>query len=81
MQLSKGNPLTTRENPEMDLITIYASREKNVVEEILVYDGAGLISQMGGILSLFLGFSFLSLIYDFIGLVEKKMISNGFYVK
>ena len=42
-------------------------------EEILVYDTPTMISQIGGILSLFLGFSFFSIICDLMELIQIKM--------
>ena len=51
---------------------MYKSTQKTVHEERLVYDQSGMVSQLGGILSLFLGFSFFSLISDFLDFIEKK---------
>ena len=56
------------------------NREKTFIGEILIYDGAGLIAQMGGILSLFLGFSFLSIIYGIFDFMEKKLMLSDFKV-
>ena len=55
---------------------MYQSTEKTVHEERLVYDQSGMVSQLGGILSLFLGFSFFSLISDFLDFIVKKNIAN-----
>ena len=55
---------------------MYKSTQKTVHEERLVYDQSGMVSQLGGILSLFLGFSFYSLISDLLDFIAKKnMIS------
>ena len=51
---------------------MYKSTQKTVHEERLVYDQSGMVSQLGGILSLFLGFSFFSLISDFLDFIAKK---------
>ena len=80
LQLSKGNPLAIQDRIQTDLILIYKNREKTFIGEILIYDGAGLIAQMGGILSLFLGFSFLSIIYGIFDFMEKKLMLSDFKV-
>ena len=71
VQLIKGNPLTGKPNSSVDLILIYKNLEKTIIEEILVYDTAGMVSQIGGILSLFLGFSFFSLLCDLLEFIQK----------
>ena len=80
LQLSKGNPLAIQDRIQTDLILIYKNREKTFIGEILIYDGAGLIAQMGGILSLFLGFSFLSIIYGIFDFMENKLMLSDFKV-
>ena len=62
--------------PLMSIVMMYQSTEKTVHEERLVYDQSGMVSQLGGILSLFLGFSFFSLISDFLDLIVKKNMAN-----
>ena len=62
--------------PLMSIVIMYQSTEKTVHEERLVYDQSGMVSQLGGILSLFLGFSFFSLISDFLDLIAKKNMAN-----
>ena len=52
---------------------MYKNQEKTITEEILVYDTPTMISQIGGILSLFLGFSFFSIICDLMELIQIKM--------
>ena len=71
VQLIKGSPLAGKKNASVDLILMYKNQEKTVTEEILVYDTPGLVSQINGILSLFLGFSFFSLLCDLFELIQK----------
>ena len=64
------------DSPLFAFTMMYKSTQKTVHEERLVYDQSGMISQLGGILSLFLGFSFFSLISDLLDfIVKKNMIS------
>ena len=64
------------DSPLFVFTMMYKSTQKTVHEERLVYDQSGMISQLGGILSLFLGFSFFSLISDLLDFtVKKNMIS------
>ena len=70
LQLIKGSPLTVQQNVSVDLIVMYKNQEKTITEEILVYDTPTMISQIGGILSLFLGFSFFSIICDLMELIQ-----------
>ena len=51
---------------------MYKNTEKTINEEKLIYDTLGMMSQLGGVLSLFLGFSFYSLICDLFDLIAKK---------
>ena len=71
VQIIKGSPLSGEKNASVDLILMYKNQEKTVTEEILVYDTPGMVSQIGGILSLFLGFSFFSLLCDLFELIQK----------
>ena len=71
LQIVKGSPLSGKKNASVDLILMYKNQEKTVTEEILVYDTPGLVSQINGILSLFLGFSFFSLLFDLFELIQK----------
>ena len=73
LQLIKGSLLTDQQNVSVDLIVMYKNQEKTITEEILVYDTPTMISQIGGILSLFLGFSFFSIICDVMELIQIKM--------
>ena len=70
LQVIKGRPLTNQKNVSVDLIVMYKNQEKTITEEILVYDTPTMISQIGGILSLFLGFSFFSIICDLMELIQ-----------
>ena len=70
LQVIKGRPLKNQKNISVDLIVMYKNQEKTITEEILVYDTPTMISQIGGILSLFLGFSFFSIICDLMELVS-----------
>ena len=71
LQIVKGSPLSGKRKASVDLILMYKNQEKIVTEEILVYDTPGMVSQIGGILSLFLGFSFFSLLCDLFDLIQK----------
>ena len=73
LQLIKGNPLIVTEDLFVDLTVMYKNQERTITEEILVYDTPTMISQIGGILSLFLGFSFFSIICDLMELIQIKM--------
>ena len=53
---------------------IYKNKEKTINEEKLIYDTLGMMSQLGGVLSLFLGFSFYSLVCDLFDFIAKKNI-------
>ena len=76
LQVVKGNSLTSTDNSSMDIILIYKNQEKTITEEILVYDTPGMVAQIGGILSLFLGFSFFSILCDIMELVQKLKIKQ-----
>ena len=73
LQLIKGRPLKVQQNVSVALTVMYKNQEKTITEEILVYDTPTMISQIGGILSLFLGFSFFSIICDLMELIQIKM--------
>ena len=80
LQVVKGNSLTSTDNSSMDIILIYKNQEKTITEEILVYDTPGMVAQIGGILSLFLGFSFFSILCDIMELVQKLKIKQKWKV-
>jgi hypothetical protein len=63
------------DSPFFHFTMMYKSTEKTVHKERLVYDQSGMVSQLGGILSLFLGFSFFSLISDLLEFIAKKNVT------
>ena len=68
-----GNPMTNKDNSTtVDLIVRYKNDLKKVQEEIRVYDTLGIVSQLGGVISLFIGISFFSLIDYMLDLVKKS---------
>ena len=64
------------DDPLFVLKMMYKSTEKTVHKERLVYDKSGMVSQVGGVLSLFVGFSFFSLISDFLEFIAKKKMAQ-----
>ena len=73
VQINKGSQLVKKANYHVTLLTTFKNKEKTVISEILVYDAPGLVSEMGGIISLFLGFSFFGVFSDIFGLIERKI--------
>ena len=73
VQINKGSQLVKKANYHVTLMTTFKNKEKTVISEILVYDAPGLVSEMGGIISLFLGFSFFGVFSDIFGLIERKI--------
>ena len=69
-----GNPLNDRKNSMVHFNIKYNSFEKTIHEEILVYDESGMVSQIGGVVSLFIGISFFTLFSDFLDFVQKKIM-------
>ena len=69
-----GNPLNDRKNSMVHFNIKYNSFEKTIHEEILVYDESGMVSQLGGVVSLFIGISFFTLFSDFLDFVQKKIM-------
>ena len=69
-----GNPLNNKKNSEVDLIIQYKSFEKTIHEEILVYDKSGVVSQLGGVVSLFIGISIFPLFSDCLDFVQKNIM-------
>ena len=61
-------------NSEVVLILEYKGFEKTIHEEKLVYDESGMISQLGGVISLFIGISFYTLFSDCLDFVQKKIV-------
>ena len=73
-QLVMGNPLNNGTNSMVYFIIRYESFEKTIHEEILVYDKSGMISQLGGVVSLFIGISFFTLFSDCLDFIQKKIM-------
>ena len=70
----KQNPTANEENStSLEISMRYKNDKKTIQEEILVYDTPGMISQLGGIVSLFIGTSFFSLVCDLLDFVENKI--------
>ena len=69
-------PRKNYDDPFFSFTMMYKSTEKTVHKERLVYDKSGMVSQVGGVLSLFLGFSFFSLVSDFLEFIAKKKMAN-----
>ena len=74
LQLIKGNPLNDWKKSVVDFVIIYKSFEKITREEILVYDNRGIVSQLGGVVSLFIGISFYTLFSDCMDFIQKKIM-------
>ena len=70
-----GNPLNNNGTNSMVYVAIrYKSIEKTIHEEILVYDKSGMVSQLGGVVSLFIGISFFTLFSDCLDFIQKKIM-------
>ena len=80
VEVTKGNAMLNKENSTtVSIYVSYLNDKKIVQEEMLVYDTPGMISQIGGIISLFIGISFFSLIaymLDFLKKYFNKIIEN-----
>ena len=74
IQLVKGNPLNDKKRSVVDIIIGYKSFEKTIHEEILVYDTRGLVCQLGGVISLFIGISFYTFFSDCLEFIQKKIM-------
>ena len=74
IQLVKGNPLNDKKRSAVDIIIGYKSFEKTIHEEILVYDTSGMVSQFGGVVSLFIGISFFNIFSDCLDFIQKKIM-------
>ena len=72
--VTRGIQVTNDQETSVKITITYKDNEKTIHEEILVYNALEMVSQLGGILSLFLGFSFFSLICDFLEMIEKKIL-------
>ena len=74
IQLVMGNPLNEKTNSTVYVVIRYKSFEKTIHEEILVYDKSGMVSQLGGVVSLFIGISFFTLFSDCLDFIQKKIM-------
>ena len=74
IQLVLGNPLNRMKNSKVSFIIGYKNFENTIHEEILVYDKSGMISQLGGVVSLFIGISFFTLFSDCLDFIQKKIM-------
>ena len=74
IQLVMGNPLNDKTNSTVYVVIRYKSFEKTIHEEILVYDKSGMVSQLGGVVSLFIGISFFTLFSDCLDFIQKKIM-------
>lgn len=72
--VTKGYAMLNKENSTITNFYVAYSNDKKIVqEERLVYDTPGMISQVGGIISLFIGISFFSLGCDVLDFVKNRM--------
>ena len=70
----KQNRRANEENSTSLEITIrYKNNKKIIQEEILVYDTPGMVSQLGGVISLFLGVSMFGILCDILEFVKNKV--------
>ena len=76
IQLIQGTPFNNN-SKKIDLIITYKSKEKTIHEEVLVHDAADMVAQIGGISSLFLGFSFFGILSDLLDFVRKKISAQN----
>ena len=74
IQVIKGTPFINE--PKIELIIAYKSKERTIHEEVLVHDTADMVAQIGGISSLFLGFSFFGLLSDLLEFLREKMAAK-----
>ena len=74
IQLVMGNQLNDRKNSTVYVTIKYKTFEKTIHEEILVYDKSGMVSQLGGVVSLFIGISFFTLFSDCLDFIRKKIM-------
>ena len=73
VHIRKGNSLIGKNKSIVTLPIWYKNKEKIIHEEILVYDQSGFVYQLGGVISLFLGFSFFGIICDILENIEKNI--------
>ena len=69
----KGSELTSNGYSIVSLSLSYKDYRKTINEEITVYDTPGLVYQLGGVISLFLGISFFTIICDLLDCIKEKI--------
>ena len=78
LQFSKDTH-TDNQDSILHLVISYKNNQKTFSEEKLVYEWTGMVSQLGGVLSLFLGFSFFSLISALLEFVDTQFKNGNCY--
>ena len=74
LQIIKGNKLgNDKMHSGVFINVMYKNYDKIIYDEMLVYDGLGLISQLGGVISLFLGISIFTLLSEVLDWIGKKL--------
>ena len=66
--------LPTRRQIQIDYA--FLSNDLQIQKEYLVYDDNAFIGSVGGTLGLFIGFSFLTLVKEFIDILKHYLISD-----
>ena len=69
----KGSELTSNGYSIVSLSLSYKDYRKTINEEITVYDTPGLVYQLGGVISLFLGISFFTIVCDLLDCIKEKI--------
>ena len=71
----KGVRTKNQQNPAtvVEFVIMYKNNEVIVHEEILVYDTIGNVSQLGGVISLFIGISFFSLLCELLDFIRNNI--------
>ena len=69
----KGTELTSNGHSMVFLTLSYKNNRKTINEEITVYDTPGLVYQLGGVISLFLGISFFTIVCDLLDCIKEKI--------
>ena len=69
----KGSELTSNGYSVVSLTLSYKDYRKTINEEITVYDTPGLVYQLGGVISLFLGISFFTIVCDLLDCIKEKI--------